>query len=91
VKISSPMLSTPETLTYARPARVAAQGSAPTSRAAQLETSDFLSELHAAAAKSPWGEVRAEKVAAAKADIANGTLGSDADFAATIDALLREF
>lgn len=90
MKISSPLLTPPDTLTYSRTPRAASSGSNSVGRAAELDTSDFLSELHAATARNPWGEVRPEKVAAAKADIAAGTLGNEADLAATIDALLRE-
>ena len=89
MKISSAMINSPESLTYRRVGQGAAKAQT-SGRAAEVESSDFLSELHAAAARNPWGEVRPEKVASAKADIANGNLGSDADFAATIDALLRE-
>ena len=88
MKISSSLGTIPDALTYKRSAPV---GARPTSgSAARLESSDFLSEMQSATSRSPWGEVRADKVAAAKADIQSGNLGSDADFAATIDALLRE-
>ncbi len=100
MKISAPSLAPTENLTYGRVNRGGApsgqaighaNGPASLDRAASVHTSDFLSELHAAARTNPWGEVRSEKVAEAKADIAAGRLGNEDDFAATVDALLRGF
>lgn len=92
MKISSTTLPTPDSLTYGRIGRGGTGSAAPTGsgRAATLETSDFLSELQAAARTSPWGEVRADKVAEARADIEAGRLGSEDDFEQAISALLRE-
>lgn len=92
MKISSTINGTPDTLTYGRVGRGSTGSSLPTSsgRAVTLETSDFLSELQAASKKHPYGEVRAEKVAEARADLESGRLGTDDDFEAAINALLRE-
>ncbi len=96
MKIAAPSLAPTENLTYGRVNRGGEPngrsiGPAAPDRAASLHTSDFLSELHAAARSTPWGEVRSDKVAEAKADIASGRLGNEDDFAATVDALLRGF
>ncbi len=95
MKIHSPMVPTADMHTYSRVGRTSAvsstQGTSSAGRAAEVQSSDFLSELHAAARSHPYGEVRTEKVAEAKADIAAGRLGTDADFERTVDALLRGF
>ncbi|MSQ01933.1 MAG: hypothetical protein EXR71_08575 [Myxococcales bacterium] len=100
MKISAPSLAPTDNLTYGRVNRGGgpngqaigqAIGPASLDRAVSLHTSDFLSELHASARSTPWGEVRADKVAEAKSDIAAGRLGNQDDLSATVDALLRGF
>ena len=47
-----------------------------------------LSELREAAGSME--DVRADKIEAAKADIANGTLGTEEDYRRAVDALMME-
>jgi predicted transcriptional regulator len=55
-----------------------------------VQSSGFLAELSAAAQQHPYGEIRADKVAAARADIAAGRLGTPEDIEATVNAFLME-
>lgn len=87
MKISSANITPVSPLTYGRIGRVAsAQSAAPS---VSVQSSGFLDAITAAAKSSPYGEIRADKVAAAKADIANGRLGSKEDIDATVEAFLR--
>ncbi len=92
MKISSPTLTTPDTLTYGRVSRGGAGTAAPlgAGRAASLSTSDFLTELQGAVRADAYGEVRSHKVAEARADIDAGRLGTEDDFENAVNALLRE-
>jgi hypothetical protein len=65
-------------------------GTAGVGRAATWETSGALATLRSQAASTPFGTVRADVVARARADIAAGRLGSEADIARTIDNFLME-
>lgn len=93
MKISSAPVAAPNPLTYGRigqsgPA-VSRTGMSSTAGAAvQVEASGFLSQLTQAARTSPYGEVRSDKVAAARADIAAGRLGTPADIEQTVNAFL---
>lgn len=55
----------------------------------KVELSSSMSALRDAARAKPYGEVRADVVAQAKADIASGRLGSREDVDRTIDAFLQ--
>ncbi len=88
MKVQSPTIAPAAPLTYGRLARPAA--TAAPSRAVSIDSSPFLAELGAAARANPHGEIRADVVAQAKADIASGRLGSAEDIERTIDRFLME-
>jgi hypothetical protein len=88
VKVSSSPISAVAPLTYGNVARVGTPAAA-CSPAVKVESSGFLESLQAAARGNPFGELRADKVAAARADLAAGRLGSREDLDATVEAFLR--
>jgi hypothetical protein len=55
-----------------------------------VQRSGFLSQLQEATRAAPFGEVRADKVAQARADIAAGRLGTEADYDAAVRGLLMD-
>ncbi len=91
MKVQPAAIHTTAPLTYGRVGRPAAAATAQQAgAAATLSPSSFVSELGAAARAHPHGEVRADVVAQAKADIASGRLGSPEDLERTIDRFLME-
>jgi hypothetical protein len=92
VKISAPSLAMPSPVTYSRMGAVSglATGMPETSPAASVQRSGFLAQLQEATRAAPFGEVRAERVAQARADLASGRLGSEADLDAAVSALLQD-
>lgn len=99
MKIQPTTVSSADQLTYGRAGRTdradrgVSSGSATggSGRAAEIQSSDLVAQMHASSRSHPFGEIRANKVAEAKADIAMGRLGGAADMDRTIDALMRGF
>ena len=99
MKIQSSTVSAADQLTYGRTGRAergergVSSGTAAgaSGRAAEIHSSAVVAGMHASSKYHPFGEVRAHKVAEAKADIAMGRLGGAADMERTIDALMRGF
>jgi len=88
VKVQSSTIAPAAPLTYSRVSRPAA--SPAPSGAVSVDASPFLAELGAAARANPHGDIRADVVAQAKADIASGRLGGAEDIERTIDGFLME-
>lgn len=91
MKISAPSIATPSPITYSRLGNVSAPAAAPVaSPAAAMQRSGFLAQLQEATRTAPYGEVRLDKVAQARADIAAGRLGTEADYDAAVRGLLMD-
>lgn len=91
MKVHSAAIDTTAPLTYGRVAAPAAARAAPgQGEAARLQPSSFVAELGAAARAHPHGEIRADVVAQARADIASGRLGNAEDMERTVARFLAE-
>ncbi len=100
MKVSAPSVATPSPITYGRirsaaPAEIGGSTNTPSATpsatpAASVEKSGFLSRLQESTRNHPFGEVRADRVAAARADIAAGTLGNETDMNAAVGALMAD-
>lgn len=92
MKISAPAIAPSAPITYSRIAGVASPAVTGTvsTPAATVQRSGFLSQLQEATRAAPFGEVRADKVAQARADIAAGRLGTEADYDAAVRGLLMD-
>ncbi len=92
MKISGSTIAPSALITYSRIAHVSAPSVTGTqsSPAASVERSAFLSQLQEATRAEPFGEVRADKVAQARADMAAGRLGTEADYEAAVRGLLMD-
>jgi hypothetical protein len=92
VKISAPALAptAPVLTTRAVAPSAPIDGASATSPAASVQRSGFLTQLQEATRSAPYGEVRPDRVAEARADIVAGRLGTPADLDAAVAALLRD-